>query len=511
MAASGHATQPDEGERGDDMTKLCVPIVTETTAEAVELMARLADQADMFELRADAMRQCDLTAVLGRRARPVIVTNRSAAEGGRREQPEAARLALLAEAVHLGADYVDVELASLAAFERLVPPAKRGATRLIVSFHDVQGMPDDLTAKAQAIAATSADVVKVVGTARRLEDNLRVFEALRAVRKPAIALAMGELGQTSRILAGKFGAFLTFAAAGAGDESAPGQITLQEMRRVYRADRVGPATKVYAVMGNPVEHSLSPAIHNAAFEAEGLDAVYARLKVEGDPAEIVRAFAAIPVEGYSVTIPHKEAVMAACAQVDAAGRRLRAVNTLVRRPDGYHATNTDLTSSMKVLAAALGTEDFRGRRALVIGAGGVGRAYVHGLTERGATVFVTDIDASRLNDLAREAGAEAVEAAALAEIRADILMNATPIGMWPKVDESPVDARALRPGMVVFDAVYNPRETRLLREARAAGCRATSGVEQFIGQAAEQFELWTGRRAPLEVMRRVVLDALGGP
>jgi 3-dehydroquinate dehydratase/shikimate dehydrogenase len=187
---------------------------------------------------------------------------------------------------------------------------------------------------------------------------------------------------------------------------------------------------------------------------------------------------------------------------------MRAVNTLVRRGDGYHATNTDVTSAMRVLAGAVGREEFSGLRAVVVGAGGVGRAYVHGLAARGAEVAVTDVDASRREAVAAEAGAAAVEPAAVGDVRCDVLMNASPVGMWPQVDATPVGTGVLRPGMVVFDAVYNPRETRLLREAAAAGCVTISGVEQFVGQAVEQFELWTGRRAPEALMRQVVVDAL---
>jgi 3-dehydroquinate dehydratase/shikimate dehydrogenase len=369
-------------------------------------------------------------------------------------------------------------------------------------------MPADLAAIARRIEATRADVVKVVGTAGRPEDNLPVFEALRAVSKPAIALAMGEAGRISRVLAGKFGALLTFASSDSGAESAAGQIPARLMRELYRADRIGPSTRVYAVMGNPVEHSLSPAIHNTAFAASGIDAVYVRLKVEGDPAATVRALDAIPIDGYSVTIPHKEAVMAACAAIDPTSRKMRAVNTLIRCDDGYHATNTDVTSAMKVLAEALGTDDFSGKRALVVGAGGVGRAYVHGLTTRGAAVYVTDIDAARREALAAEAGAAAIAPDEIGQVSADVVMNASPIGMWPKVDASPVDAGILRSPMVVFDAVYNPQETRLLKDAVQAGCTTISGVEQFVGQAVEQFELWTGLRAPSQIMRQVVLDAL---
>ncbi|MBN2581591.1 MAG: type I 3-dehydroquinate dehydratase [Planctomycetes bacterium] len=491
------------------MTQLCVAMTPKTTSEAVAQMARLGTDADLLELRVDAMDECDLQRVLSARTVPLIVTNRAANEGGFRKQDEAKRLEVLVEAARLGADYVDVELAALDRFLQLAEGVGRPRTKLIVSYHDFERMPDDLVNVARRIDATAAaDVVKVVGTARSPEDNLPCFEALRSVSKPAIALAMGEAGQISRVLAGKFGAWLTFASEDAGAESAPGQITLTEMRQLYRADRVGPQTPVYAVMGNPVGHSLSPAIHNAAFQELGLDAVYVRLKVEGDPAAVVRALEAVPLEGYSVTIPHKQAVMAACVDIAPTARRMGAVNTLIRRKDGYHATNTDVTSAMKVLAQAIGSDRFTGKRALVVGAGGVGRAYVYGLLSRGAEVFVSDIDEPRRNELAQEAGAAAVAPEDLADVRADILMNGSPVGMWPKVDATPVDTAILRDGMVVFDAVYNPQETRLLREAKAAGCVTISGVEQFVGQAVEQFELWTQRKAPADLMRQVVLDAL---
>lgn len=490
------------------MAKICIPIISPTTADALAEMARLAPLADLFELRLDAMFECDLVRLLANRLRPIIVTSRPSVEGGFRIQDESNRLATLSVAVRLGADYVDVELASLPAFERFMPPSARGSTQLIVSYHNFAGFPDDLPALARTIEATSANVVKLVPTARCLEDNLRIFRLLRTAAKPTIALAMGEPGQMSRILAGKFGGLLTFAAADLNHRSAPGQITADEMVNLYRANRISPATRVYAVIGNPVEHSLSPAIHNAAFAALGLDAVYLRLKVEGDPAATVRALAAVPIDGYSVTIPHKEAVAAACTKIDPLARRMRAVNTLIRRDDGYHATNTDVTSAMKVLAATLRTEDFTGRSAVVVGAGGVGRAYVHGLVARGATVFVTDVDDARCRAVAVETGAAPIPLSQVAETSADILMNATPIGMWPNIDATPVDPSTLHSGMVVFDAVYNPRETRLLRDATAAGCQTISGVEQFVGQAVEQFELWTARPAPADLMRQVVLDAL---
>ena len=436
--------------------QICATLTPQNTAEAIAMMAEKAGAPlpDMFELRVDAMDECDLAAILAARTRPVIVTNRAAEEGGRRPQNEAERLAVLCRAIELKADYVDVELASLPALRGMAADGlvNRGATKLIVSYHHLSEVPRDIGEIADRIAATEADVVKVVGTARCLADNLLLFDVLRRSRKPTIALAMGELGEMSRLLAGKFGAAVTFAAASAASSGAPGQLPLKVMRDLYRVDRVDAATKVYAVMGNPVGHSLSPAIHNAAFKALGLNAIYLRLKVEGGPAQAVHDLAAIPLEGYSVTIPHKQAVMAACDEIDPLAARIGAVNTLIRQPDGsYRATNTDVTSAMKVLAEAIGRPRMDGLKAAVIGAGGVGRAYVFGLRERGAEVVVTDVDEQRAAELAAGAGAIAGRTAELVNSEFDILMNASPLGMWPKVEQTPVDAAALRPGMIVLD------------------------------------------------------------
>lgn len=504
--------------------KLCATLMPRDTSHAMQLMADHAPLADLFELRVDAMQQCDLAAILKNRPRPLIVTNRSADEGGRRPQPTHQRLALLQQAIQLNADYVDVELAALPALRNMTATAaatagtlnRRSATRLIVSYHNLVEMPADIADIARRISRTEADIVKVVGTARTLADNLPIFNLLQQSEKPTIALAMGELGLMSRLLAGKFDAAITFAAIDPENCGAPGQLTLEQMRRLYRATNVNPATKVYAVMGNPVAHSLSPAIHNAAFQALDIDALYLPLKVEADPAEAVRTLAAIPIDGYSVTIPHKQAVMAACAEIDPLAADIGAVNTLLRRDDGsYFATNTDVTSAMKVLANALAPRQFDGLNAAIIGAGGVARAYAFGLRKNGAKVVLTDVDPNRAAQLADAANATAADALDLPSIadalpnrRFDILMNASPIGMWPNVDASPVNAALLRPGTIVFDAVYNPLQTRLLKDAAAAGCTTISGIEQFIGQAVEQFELWTQRPAPAPLMRNVVLDAL---
>ena len=482
---------------------LCVSLMPGTTDEALRGLADAALKADLAELRLDAMHEFDLPRLLAAPPCPVIVTYRPKREGGLYEGPEEARLEALRQAARLGARYIDVEHDALAALGD-VPPAK-----VIVSYHNHERTPDDLADIHARLARTGAAVVKVAALARHILDTAPVLRILRDARVPTIALSMGPRGLLTRILAPKFGALLTYAAAGSGPEAAPGQVSAEDMRGLYRVDRIGPQTRVYGVVADPVGHSLSPRIHNAAFAALGLDAVYLPLWVEGDPAAFVRAMREFAFDGYSVTIPHKEAVMAAADEIEPTARQIGAVNTLLRRPDNtLFATNTDWTAGLAAIEAVVGRTWLRGKRALMVGAGGVGRAMAFALKHRDAHVTLADIDAARAKTLAIEVGAKVCPIQDLAGQACDILLNCTPIGMHPMTDASPAPRRMLHKGLVVYDAVYNPPQSRLLREARAAGCRTVPGIDHFVRQAVEQFELWTGRPAPVETMRRVVVEAL---
>jgi len=491
---------------------LCVSLMPETTDEARAGLARAARWADLAEVRLDAFRAPpDLARLLDTPPLPVIATCRPVREGGRFEGPEPQRLDLLRRALRLGARYIDVELDALGGLGD-VPPE-----RVIASYHNFEETPADLPAVYRRLLETGAGAVKVAVTARHILDTAAVFRLLRdrpgagpRGPVPTIALSMGERGVITRILAPRFGAFLTYAADPGGPAAAPGQLSAETMRRLYRVDRIGPATEVYGVIADPVGHSLSPLIHNTAFAEVGRDAVYVPLWVEGDAAAFVRAMREFDFNGYSVTIPHKQRVMAAADEVEPLARRIGAVNTIQRRPDGsLFATNTDWSAGLAAIEAVVGPDWLPGRRALVLGAGGVGRAMAFALVHRGARVTLADLDADRARGLADELGAETCPPERAAEVPCDLLLNCTPVGMHPKTDAMPVSPEALRPGLVVYDAVYNPSETRLLREARRRGCRTVAGIDHFVRQAVEQFELWTGRPAPVETMRRVVIEALG--
>jgi len=480
---------------------ICIPIVAGTEDAMAAEMAAAAASADLVELRMDYAPGADVARLLANRPCPVIVTNRPAREGGRFEGSEAERIAVLQRAVDAGAEYVDVELDSVGRLRR----GER--TRLIVSHHDFQRTPEEIEAIHARIVRSGADIVKLVCMARDIRDNLRMFSLLRDTTHPTIAFCMGELGLISRVLGRKFGNFLTFAALGAGRESAPGQLSVADLRGIYRYKEIGSETTVYGVIGNPVAHSMSPAILNAAFREAGLDAVYVPFKVEGDAVEFTAAFREIDVRGYSVTIPHKRAIMAAMDELDEVAEKVGAVNTVVNREGRLFGTNTDVPGALRALEEAAG--GLCGKRVLLLGAGGAARAVAFGLKGCGAEVTIANRTHDKAVRLAEEVGCAFCAMGDVAGRDVDVLVNTTSVGMYPKVDAMPVPREALKPGMLVFDAVYNPPETRLLREAKAAGCRTLSGIHWFVNQAAMQFELWVGLPAPRGVMERALRERLG--
>jgi 3-dehydroquinate dehydratase / shikimate dehydrogenase len=492
---------------------ICVALTGRSNEEMLRMMHESAPNADLLELRIDYIAEPDVRKLLEARSRPVIVTCRPAEEGGMFAGTESRRIALLEQAASLGAEYVDIELASAAEYHG------KGAKK-VVSHHDFRGVPADAKAIHARLVAAGADVAKIAVTAHGIHDNLVTFDLLKDVGGsiPTIALCMGEHGLISRILAPKFGGFLTFAAAQSNREvkaSAPGQITARQLREEFRYGKVGPRTALYGVIGKPIAHSLSPAIHNAAYDELGIDAVYVPFLVD-DVRRFVPAFRALGVRGFSVTLPHKEALLETADAVDSIAEHIGAANTLYEKDGQLRATNTDCLASVGALARALRarTPDsagatLGGRHVVVCGAGGAARALVFGLVEQGANVTIVNRTPERGQRLAQDAAkvgpgtCQSAPTDSLMGMEFDVLCNLTSVGMHPNVDETPVPREALKPQHVVFDAVYNPLETRLLREAKEIGCTIVPGLDWFIGQAAAQFELWFGRPAPTDTMRAV--------
>jgi 3-dehydroquinate dehydratase/shikimate dehydrogenase len=511
------------------VTLLCVPIFVESLEQAKRDVALAAEAgAHIIELRIDLLHisfgPWDVIGIMERSTRPCIVTCRAAWEGGQSELPAVDRLQLLAEVED--AAFIDVEWSAFRAFPGRRVGADRVA-RLILSAHDFRGRPDRLTSLFTEISDSDADVVKVVWMARSVRDNLEAFELLQHRQKPTIALCMGEAGLISRVLAKKFGAFLTFASLRDESATAPGQVTIHDMKRLYRWDAIGPRTKVYGVVASPVAHSMSPAIHNAAFERTGYDGVYLPLLVnpgyESFKAfmESFVPFEGLDLSGLSVTLPHKENALKYLrdkgAEVEELAQRIGAVNTIaIDRSDRglpLRGFNTDYAAILDSITDKLkiDREGLADLRVAVIGAGGTGRTAVAALAHCGATVVVYNRTREKADALAAEFnGHDGRVVAASMEKLCDscchVFVNTTSVGMHPDVDQSPLGDRPPKftPDTLVFDTIYNPMKTKLLKQAEAAGAKTIGGVEMFVRQAAAQFEAWTGRPAPADVMRRVV-------
>jgi len=463
----------------------------------------------LVELRLDYIQgEVQVRRLLRDRPCPVIVTCRRKNDGGRWEHSEEARQTLLRTAIVEGADYIDLEDDIAATVPRY------GVTKRIVSHHDFQKTPADLTLLHKRLASMDADVVKIAGMANHPTDNLRMLQMVHASKVPTVGICMGDIGVPTRILGGRLGAPFTYATFNDDRVLAPGQIGWRQMREMYRYDSITPATRIYGVVADPVAHSLSPVVHNTALAAASLDAVYLPFRVPAEQLdEFLMAASRWPLAGLSVTIPHKEAVLKHATHVDDLVKSIGAANTLSFTAAGITAANTDASAAVESLAAALQGDDqveaegLGLKTTLVLGAGGAARAVAFGLKKKGVEVTVTSRTVDRARKIAAEVGCKSVEWAARHRMPYDCIVNATPVGMHPNVDESPYDKEHLRPYMVVFDTVYNPENTLLIKEARGAGCRTVTGVEMFVRQAAIQYRIWNGAEPPPQVMREALKRA----
>jgi 3-dehydroquinate dehydratase/shikimate dehydrogenase len=489
--------------------KVCVSVAEETTAAVLARMGEQLPHADLFEVRADFVRDLDLRALLAARARPLLLTCRPESEGGRWPDADAAgRRRILAEAVELGFDYVDVE--ARAGFDEIV--AAKAGRGLVLSWHDFEGTPDGLDALYGRMAAQRPDVVKIAVRARSAADLGRLLAfARRCAPAPGqagpalVAIAMGPEGTASRVLGGRYGAPFTFAAPTSGRATAPGQLPARALVSTYRVGAIGPATRVYGVLGRDVLRSLSPAIHNRAFAALGVDAVYVPLQAESLDA-FLRALPALGLSGFSVTRPYKQAILPHLASVAQDAARAGSVNTVVVQDGALAGTSTDGEGVLRPLRRRL---DPAGRAVVILGAGGAARAAAFALVAAGARVHVAARRPEQAAELAQATGATALPSLdAAATLRWDVLLNATPLGSGALPGGLPVPAAALRRGAVVFDMVYEPRETPLLAAARAGGCVAIDGVEMLVAQAVGQLEAWLGQAPPQPILTQAALAAI---
>lgn len=516
---------------------ICIPIMDATNQEALRSVERSTPAADAIELRMDLITDGNLEQLIAMARRisgriKIIVTCRRKAEAllapsldhsvPKRNIPRAAKMRLLKQAIELGADFVDIELAegqkTIEQLKRFCKKTK-SATRIIVSWHDIDKTPPLKTLKeiCDACAETGADVIKIVPYARKLTDNMKILSLIdyaKARHRKIISMCMGNVGQVSRVIAPLWGSFLSFAVLPGGKKSAPGQLSvkaMKEFRQLLHRQQcfpqswlLPPGASNFVLVGNPVRHSLSPLMHNKALEAMKIDGHYSAFCVT-DLAAAMAGIRGMSIRGVSVTIPFKTAVMEYLDEIDADAVAMGAVNTIVNERGRLAGYNTDwwgLTRALK------DKTKIAGKSFVIIGAGGAARAAVYGIKKEGGRPIIVNRTKDKGKELAVMFDCPFHPLESLGSIKAHGLINTTSVGMYPKVHRSPVDAGILDNYRVVMDVIYNPMKTQLLLDAEARGVEIVSGAEMFVYQGAQQLKLWTGKDAPLALMQKTVRERL---
>lgn len=482
---------------------ICVSIARTRHKMVIAEHQALAQRgAQLVEVRLDWLQRApDLSRLLNNRPTPMIITCRRPEDGGRWAGTEDDRLKLLRAAIVAGVEYVDLEM-------DVAPKIRRyGKTQRIVSYHNFSQTPDHVEEIYASLCEMDADIVKLVTMANAPKDCVRLLKLVQTARKPTVAFCMGEFGQVSRLLCGRYGAPFTYASFSKDREIAPGQFSFDEMKSLYHYDAIDARTQLFGVLGDPIGHSLSPLLHNTVMRKLGINGVYLPIRVTADQfEETLDEFEWLGFRGYSVTIPHKQAALEKFPLCEDVVRQIGAANTIYRDSDGqWRSENTDFQAALEALATVFREgETLEGKRVLMLGAGGAARAIGYGVLHAGGGLVIASRTTERARLLAQTLGCRFVTWENRGSEPADVLINCTPVGMHPNVDETPFQPHWLREEMIVFDTVYNPEQTLLLRHARERDCRTVSGIEMFIRQAAAQFQLFTGQTAPLEMLREVL-------
>jgi len=487
--------------------RICAVVAAPTAQEMVRQLRRARRQTRLVELRLDwldgAREIIRLLAWL--RAHPLsatlLATCRRRVAGGKFAGAVEEQLAVLMAATAAGCAWCDVEVESA---EKLRPGQLKslfGKGRALASWHDFRVTTDKFQGVLKRLNRCRGDAVKIATQCNSIRDSLRVL-ALARGRRNVVAVPMGEAALPARVLALREGSALAYASV--GEATAPGQVSLEEMKQLYRADQLDRRTRVYGVIGNPVSHSLSPLLHNTGFIARRMNAVYLPFLAK-DLRDFLAAIEPMGIAGFSVTLPHKEAIVRHLDDCDPLAAAIGAVNTVVvRGGEKLFGYNTDYVGVLRALERRVA---LRGSRVLVLGAGGAARAAAFALARGGAVVTICAKRKAKARGLARAVGGEVTERGRLRREFFDAIVNATPVGMFPHARRSPLRGEELN-CRLVMDLIYRPMKTELLRRAAQRGIETVSGVEMFLAQGIAQWEIWSGLRAPETAMRSAVLVAL---
>lgn len=497
--------------------RVCAVVAGRTAGEAIRQLALARRQTRTIEIRLDwlgspAEGRHLLSWIKINRNRfglsaNLIATCRARKAGGKFNGSSIAQLSLLRSAILAGCGWVDLELEMVEEVPGFTLDLYTGSARRILSFHDFRGLANAeslkrIVQRMKDISASQGfDAIKIAAKCETLRDALRLL-AVAHQHRNVIAIPMGEAAAPMRVLALREGSALSYAPV--AEETAPGQIRLPEAIDLSCGGNLSRKTRVYGVIGDPVAHSLSPALHNAGFRARKIDAIYLPFHVVDLP-DFLRVVRRLGIAGFSITLPHKVTVLSYLDGCDSLAETIGAVNTVAVRENGkLIGYNTD---SIGLLRALDGKLRIRGSRVLILGAGGVARAAAFTLKRAGASVTICSRRIEKARWLARDAGAEALRPGDLRRAFFDAVINATPVGMYPRLNESPIGAAELNCALAL-DTIYRPQRTKFLSLAAQRGIKTVSGVEMFLAQGIAQWEIWMKRRAPVNAMRRAVLAAL---
>ncbi|KAF3609855.1 hypothetical protein DY000_02051320 [Brassica cretica] len=496
VASNSMETEIGSQEITKNPSLICAPVMADSINKMVTETCKARELgADLVEIRLDSLKGFnpleDLKTIIKKSPLPTLFTYRPKWEGGQYDGDDNERLDVLRLAMELGADYIDVELQVASEFIKSIKGKKPKNFRVIVSSHNYQNTPslEDLNDLAVSIQRAGADIVKIVTTAVDITDVARMFHITSNSQIPTIGLVMGQRGLMSHILCSKFGGYLTFGTLESGKVSASGQPTIKDLLDLYNFRRIGPDTKVYGVIGQPVSHSKSPVVHNQAFKSVDFNGVYVHLLVD-DIASFLKAYSSSDFVGFRRQSDGK-----------LMGYNTDCIGSISAIEDGLRSSSHP--SSVRCTSAS----PLAGKTVVVIGAGGAGKAVAYGAKVKGAKVVIANRTYERALEVAEAIGGRAVSLADLENFHPEegmVLANTTSVGMQPNVDETPISKHALKHYALVFDAVYTPRVTRLLREAEECGAVTVSGSEMFVRQAYEQFEIFTGLPAPKELYWKVM-------
>ncbi|MBI1805845.1 MAG: type I 3-dehydroquinate dehydratase [Ignavibacteria bacterium] len=464
-------------------------IAPQTMADALRELRRASTCADLVEIRIDGLADLDLKKLLKRPRPNVIITNRRVDEGGKFSGTTAEQFDILSQAIRFGAEYIDVELSWGKRFvQDLLSSCSK--TKVICSYHNFQETPRDIRGIYSAMRKTGADILKLCTIANDISDNQKMFNLTRLAktnRQQVISFCMGEMGQISRILGGKYGSYLTFGSTRSGTCTGVGQFTVEDLKKVFRVHTLTQRTKVFGLVGNPVKYSQGIYYHNRRFTKASMDAVYVNFLVH-DLKQFFITFGD-QVSGLSITMPFKRDIIPLLDEVAEDAIPLQAVNTVIRRKGKLVGYNTDLPAIASLLRRKT---RLKNKQAVVLGTGSTAKTMAYAVVHHGVQTTIVGRSAEKAKALADDLDCQWATVDNLGLIPADILLNGTSVGMAADVpsQRTLVPKRYLHRGMIVFEAVYNPPMTHLLRDAKSAGCTTISGMELFQRQAELQSKLF---------------------